>query len=81
MSKIIQCKDCTRVFGFSEEQQAWFRKRGWPDPIRCKRCIERARERRQDPYWGWQSTMGDNLHAPKGHQRVHYPVHVVGGFR
>ena len=81
MSKIIQCKDCTRVFSFPEDQQAWFQKRGWADPIRCKRCIARAKERRQNPYWGWQSTMGDSLHAPKGHRRVNYPVHVVGGFR
>lgn len=81
MAKIIQCKDCTRVFSFPEDQQAWFRKRGWADPIRCKRCIARAKERCQDPYWGWQSTMGDKLHAPKGHRRVNYPVHVVGGFR
>lgn len=81
MSKILQCKDCTRVFSFSEEDQRRFRLRGWKDPIRCKLCIERAKQRRQDPYWGWQSTMGDNLHAPKGHKRVNYPFHIVGGFR
>lgn len=81
MDKIIQCKDCSRVFQFSTEQQKWFRERNWSDPIRCKSCVEIARRRRKDPYWGWQSTMGDNLHAPKGHRRVNYPAHVVGGFR
>ena len=81
MSKIIQCKDCTRVFSFSEEDQRRFQLRGWKAPIRCKRCIEKAKRRRQDPYWGWESTMGDNLHAPKGHKTVNNPFHVVGGYR
>ena len=81
MTKYIQCKDCTRIFGFFEDQQKWFRARNWPDPIRCKRCIKRAKQRRADPYWGWASTMGGGLPAKKGHRRVNYPVHVVGGFR
>ncbi len=81
MTKYIQCKDCTRVFGFSEQLQKVFEERNWPDPIRCKSCIESAKERRRDPYWGWQSTTGCGLPAKKGHRRVNYPVHVVGGFR
>lgn len=39
MDKIIQCKDCTRVFLFSAEQQKWFRKRkmGCTDPLQTMR--------------------------------------------
>ena len=81
MEKIIQCKDCMRVFQFPEDQQEWFRRRNWADPIRCKRCIEKAKMRRQNPYWGWEITMGCKMPAKKGHRRVNYPVHVVGGFR
>lgn len=81
MSKIIQCKDCTRVFSFSDEQQEDFRRRNWADPIRCKKCIEKAKMRRRDPYWGLESTMGSGQPAKKGHRRVKYPVHMVGGFR
>lgn len=81
MTKYIQCKDCTRIFEFSERRQKFYQERHWPDPIRCNCCIERAKERRHDPYWGWQSTMGGGLPAKKGHRRVNYPLHVVGGFR
>ena len=81
MKKYLQCKDCTRVFTFTEENQEDFRKRNWPDPIRCMRCIQRTKERRKDPYWGWEATMGSGVSVKKRHHRVNYPVHVVGGFR
>lgn len=81
MKKYLQCKDCTRVFTFTEENQEDFRKRNWPDPIRCMRCIQRTKECRKDPYWGWEATMGSGVRVKKRHHRVNYPVHVVGGFR
>lgn len=81
MMKYLQCKDCTRIFVFTEEKQEDFRRRNWPDPIRCSRCIQRVKERRKDPYWGWESTMGSSASMKKRHHRVNYPVHVVGGFR
>ena len=81
MNKYIQCKECTRVFTFPEEDQKAFSLRGWVAPVRCARCRAIAKKRRSDPYWGWQSTMGGSLPARKGHRRVNYPVHVVGGFR
>lgn len=81
MKKYLQCRDCTRVFAFTEENQEYFRKLNWPDPIRCTRCIQRAKERRKDSYWGWDSTMGSSACTKKRHHRVNYPVHVVGGFR
>ena len=40
-----------------------------------------AKERRKDPYWGWEATMGSGVSIKKRHHRVNYPVHVVGGFR
>lgn len=81
MNKYIQCKDCTRIFTFTEESQKEFQKRGWKDPIRCARCIERAKERRSDLYWGWKATMGSSASVKKRHRRVNYPVHMVGGFQ
>lgn len=81
MSKIIQCRNCGRVFAFSAEDQRKFQLRGWHDPIRCQRCIENRKRHRQDPYWGWESTMGHAHQARTGHRRVNYPFHVVGGFR
>lgn len=81
MTKYLQCKECTRIFTFSEEQQRDYRKRSWPDPIRCPLCREKAKERRKDPYWGWESTMGSHASVKKRHRRVAYPPHVVGGFR
>lgn len=81
MTKYIQCKECTRIFAFPEKDQEIFRLRDWVAPVRCTRCREIAKERRSDPYWGWQSTMGGAFPAKKGHRRVNYSVHVVGGFR
>lgn len=81
MTKYLQCKECTRIFTFSEGQQKSYQKRNWPAPIRCPLCQERAKERRKDPYWGWESTMGSSASIKKRHHRVNYPVHVVGGFR
>lgn len=81
MTKYLQCKECTRIFTFSEGQQKSYQKRNWPAPIRCPLCQERAKERRKDPYWGWEATMGSSASIKKRHHRVNYPVHVVGGFR
>lgn len=81
MTKYLQCKECTRIFVFSESQRKAYRERKWSDPIRCKCCQEKAHERRWDPYWGWESTMGSSASIKKRHHRVNYPVHVVGGFR
>ena len=81
MTKYIQCKCCTRVFAFPEEDQDAFRLRNWSPPVRCPKCRKLAKLRRADPYWGWLSTMGTAHPAKKGHRRVNYPFHVVGGFR
>ena len=81
MKKVIKCKDCARMFEFSDRQQAWFRENGWADPIRCSECIDKVKNRRKDPYFGWESTMGNHPPARRGHRRVHYAPHTVGGFR
>ncbi|MBR1972020.1 MAG: zinc-ribbon domain containing protein [Oscillospiraceae bacterium] len=81
MAKYLQCKECTRIFSFPEEDQEAFRQKGWCEPVRCARCREVAKKRRRDPYWGWESTMGNSIGIKKRHHRVNYPVHVVGGFR
>ena len=81
MNKYLQCRACTRIFTFPEEDQRAFQRRGWKDPVRCARCREKAKECRKDPYWGWESTMGSSASMKKRHHRVNYPVHVVGGFR
>ena len=81
MTKMIICKDCFVLFSFSQKQHEYFQKQGWDDPIRCPCCRDRQKKRRQDPYDGWETTMGNTLHVRKGHRRVHYPPHVVGGFR
>ena len=81
MTKYIQCKECTRVFAFSQTDQEDFCRRGWHEPVRCARCREIAKKRRSDPYWGWESTIGSSASMKKRHRRVNYPAHVVGGFR
>ena len=81
MSKYLQCKECTKIFSYPESQQQDYRKRGWPAPVRCTRCQQISKERRSNPYWGWESTMGSSASMKKRHRRVNYPAHVVGGFR
>ncbi len=37
--KMIQCKDCGATFAFTEEDQAFFRERGYEnEPQRCMTC-------------------------------------------
>lgn len=81
MTKMIQCKNCGRIFAFGDAQQEFFKERSWEPPVRCEECRKLAKQRRKDRYWGWQSTMGGTIPAKKGHRRVNYPAHVVGGFR
>ena len=38
--KKLRCVDCGRKFVFSAEEQKYFYKNGWKNPIRCKFCRE-----------------------------------------
>ena len=81
MGKYIQCKDCGRIFAYVEDHQLDFLGNARKVPTRCAWCLERIKERRKDPYWGWESTMGSSASIKRRRRRVNYAVHVVGGFR
>ena len=34
----ITCCDCTNIFTFTGEEQAFYKKKGFKDPKRCKEC-------------------------------------------
>lgn len=75
------CRDCRKMFIFSDGEQEFYAVRKWPDPIRCPDCRKAHKERQKDPYFGWQSAMSPNFVRKQRHTRVHYAPHVVGGFR
>lgn len=43
--KVIVCKDCGQEFIFSEKGQAFFKEKGFADPIRCKVCRSQKKAR------------------------------------
>ncbi len=77
----LYCRDCHQVFEFSEGEQAFYTSKRWASPIRCPECRKANKAHRSDPYFGFESTMGCGYALKSRHTRVHYPPHVVGGFR
>ena len=75
------CKDCKRMFVFSEREQAFFAQHKWSEPVRCRDCRKIYRERQKDPSFGWKSTMHVSFGWKHRRHRVAYPPHTVGGFR
>ena len=73
MEQRTRCKDC----GSKITCRAGVR----PSSARCPSCKKLARERYDDVYFGWESTMGCPYIVKRGHRRVRYPFHVVGGYR
>ena len=74
--KILFCRDCHNLFVFSIKEQQYFEKKRWGAPCRCSSC---RKERRKDPYAGWQSTMGGPRYVRRGHKRVHYSGLIIAG--
>lgn len=81
MKKHLTCIDCRQLFPFEAGEQDFFKRRGWSDPIRCPCCRKKHKEAMSDPYYGIESVMARSIGARHRHTRVHYPPHVVGGFR
>lgn len=44
----IKCKDCGNTFSIGEEEQAWYKERGFELPKRCKKCRVSKRERNKN---------------------------------
>ena len=76
--KIIRCVDCRKDFVFSTEEQTFFQKKGWNDPIRCKDC--RRRRANGKKYIGLNSITG-KMGAQKSvlfdHAQTYGPSHCV----
>ena len=66
MTTQITCKRCGGTFTRTERQTEY-----------CSGC----RKEKADPYDGWQEAMVNRMPCKKPRQRVHYPPHIVGGFR
>ena len=75
------CKDCRKMFVFSEYEQTFYASRKWSEPVRCPDCRKIHKEKQKDPFFGWRSSMSPGFTRKHRHTRVHYPPHVVGGFR
>lgn len=74
------CRDCHKMFEYSEEDRMRHSEKGWSDPDRCPSCKKLYKERKEDLYFGWEGTMRSGGRKQR-HTRVPYAPHVVGGFR
>ncbi len=54
--KLIECVECHRMFVFPPNEQAFYKKKGFSDPKRCKVCRAKKREEKKtepkDKEWG-----------------------------
>ena len=80
MPTYLQCKDCTRIFEFSERESSFFAIQKWASPVRCKACRDKKKQR-SGIYDGLYQTMNNKQIIKRRRARVHYAPHVVGGFR
>ncbi|MFI3292604.1 MAG: zinc-ribbon domain containing protein [Rikenellaceae bacterium] len=67
------------MFAFTEEQQQQYKENKWFEPRRCPAC-RNAQRQRNDPFEGWNCTMGANFRHKQRHSRVAYAPYTVGGF-
>lgn len=81
MTKQIVCCDCGKFFQFTDKQQKEYEEKSFCEPRRCKNCKNLMKELRNSPYFGIEEVMRNNVSLRKRRQRVHYPPHIVGGFR
>ena len=73
------CVDCKRDFEFTDGEQEFYKEKKLKPPKRCKLC--RQKRKSASRYEGWRETMvSNNCRKPRRH-RVHYPPHIVGGFK
>ncbi len=38
VDKALHCLDCGKEFVFTAGEQEFYAKKGWNEPVRCKRC-------------------------------------------
>lgn len=81
MSKQITCKSCGRTFTLNAKQIKFYDERGWSTPCHCSLCREEKRRERSSRYYGLYEAMFNYTPCKKRRQRVHYALHLVGGFR
>lgn len=61
--KNINCKDCGSVFVFTEQEQAFYREKGFEnDPLRCPSC--RAARKQSRGNGGFRSGRGERVMYP-----------------
>lgn len=46
--ELITCKDCGIPFIFTSGESRFYESHGWGNPIRCKNCREKKKQRRQE---------------------------------
>lgn len=43
MTKVLKCKDCSKNFEMTTEEQAWYADKGYELPKRCPECRKKRR--------------------------------------
>lgn len=68
----LWCKDCHKMFIFSEDEQTFFASKHWSDPVRCHDCRKEHRDRQKDPYFGLMESMYPNYQKKKRYMGLQY---------
>lgn len=43
MDKKLRCKDCQVTFVFTENEQTFYKEKGFNEPVRCKSCRDQRK--------------------------------------
>ena len=46
-AKTLVCRNCGVEFEFEPGEQAFWKKQGWPDPVRCQDCRREVKQKRR----------------------------------
>ena len=52
MDKQITCKDCGNNFTFTENEQDFFKQKGFNDPVRCSDCRKKRKANKEASGYG-----------------------------
>ena len=69
---VIKCKDCNHLFCFSDSEKEFDASKKWDDPVRCKCCREKHKEKLKDPYYGLYESMFPYYRKKKRHLGLPY---------
>ncbi len=90
MVKFLRCRDCGKLFPFTDGEQEYYKKHSLKTPTHCRPCREEIKRAIEDYIEEEKylpasrevlSVFYDHSGMKRGYSRVYYACHTVGGFR